>query len=303
MTNIELFKEELLKRDSFQKELLNKAFKNMDDDLKNVLNRYLIFNMSRGNSIENVVDDYYFMISETNKQQLFFLRSGVYQNKTYEDIAKEAYDNSNYMERYMIGLAVSTFLWEQHRDLYCFFCDFMKCYKSSFSLPYKGKYLEVGAGHGLYAVKAVETGVFSQCDFIDVSKQGLKMTEEMLEDVSDLATLTFMECDFNKYESNELYDVISASEVIEAVENPYEFLRKCHKIIKPTGKVHISTPINSPMVDCIYLFRNVNEVENIIYSAGFEIIKKKYIPHKENSMEECEKNKLPINVAYILQKG
>ncbi|MFH1424491.1 MAG: methyltransferase domain-containing protein [archaeon] len=37
-------------------------------------------------------------------------------------------------------------------------------------------------------------------------------------------------------------DCITASEVIEHLERPYDFLKECHRILKPKGKLLLSTP-------------------------------------------------------------
>ncbi len=298
MQYIDEFIREVNDERPLQSRSIDRAVKEMDIEKKEALNRYFEIQISFGESIKDIVSDYYFMIDETNKYQTYFFRNnGNYMNTTYAEIADIAYDNEMYMHKYMIGLAVSTFIWPQHTELFNFFCDYIKSVQG----VKKRAYLEIGAGHGLYALRVVESGKYDRCYFVDISEESLELTKRMLAKAGNSSHTVFECADFFSYKADQRFDFISASEVIEAVENPLDFLKKCRELIKYDGRVHISTPINSPMVDCIYLFKNKEQVEDMVYRAGFKIDSKLYVPYKSYSMEICEKKRFPVNVAYILK--
>ena len=199
----------------------------------------------------------------------------------------------------MLGLAVSTFLWPQHQRLYKFFCAFIA---DQLSIQrHDAAYLEIGAGAGLYALKALETLPFNNFAFVDISEQGLRMTKEMLHGSRTETKQIYSRSDFLEYEPNTLFDIITANEVIQATEDPLKFLLKCKCLIKNTGKVYISSPINSPVVDFVTAFASKREIDHVIGEAGFDIEKDVIIPYDGYTLEVCEKRRLPINVAYILK--
>jgi 2-polyprenyl-3-methyl-5-hydroxy-6-metoxy-1,4-benzoquinol methylase len=67
------------------------------------------------------------------------------------------------------------------------------------------------------------------------------------------------------------YDFITIGEVIEHLEDPLAMLRKVHRLLRPGGAAFISTPVNAPTLDHIYLFHNVDEIRDLIAEAGLQI--------------------------------
>ena len=66
--------------------------------------------------------------------------------------------------------------------------------------------------------------------------------------------------------------------------------------------VFISTCVNAPEVDHIYLFSSDQEVTDMIKNASFKIVDKIVLPYWETSYSQSLEELLPINVGYILQK-
>src|SRR5689334_19215196 len=53
---------------------------------------------------------------------------------------------------------------------------------------------------------------------------------------------------------SERFDAISALEILEHIENPRNFIRQCRKLLKPGGKLFLTTPnIDSLMAKAIFI--------------------------------------------------
>jgi hypothetical protein len=86
------------------------------------------------------------------------------------------------------------------------------------------------------------------------------------------------------------------------VEAPGLFLDKIHELAKPDAYIFVTTCVNAPQIDHIYLFRHLSEVAHLIREHGFSIVRSKAIPYEGKTLQQCEVLNLPINVAYVLSK-
>jgi len=98
--------------------------------------------------------------------------------------------------------------------------------------------LDVGCGGGLLSEPLTRLGV--SVTGIDASDAAIKAAKRH-SDLSDLK-IHYITGDITSLISkNKLYDVVVASEVIEHVSNPVEFLKGLKKLLKPNGKIIITT--------------------------------------------------------------
>ena len=79
-------------------------------------------------------------------------------------------------------------------------------------------------------------------------------------------------------------------------------LKKIKELLSNEGVCYMTTPINAPMIDHIYLFSNENEIRDIVYTAGFEILEEKIVISEKITKERAIKNKVPIMYASFLKK-
>ena len=301
---LQILKEELLRilgaatssRNSRTTAVLE-AFADMDKELATIMERYIYIAQKNGDTIPFMAESYAFFLDETEKEERYFYSEGHYRYSKLEEVLHSVYDDEVYMKKYMTGLAVSLLLWPQHKRFFAFFRTFLQKHGKS-----KGVYLEVGAGHGVFCLEAIRAGVFSRYDVVDLSETSLDLTKKMTAEFVDTNDIRFIHADFLNFESKEQYDAISISEVLEHVETPQEFLDKSRKLMKDNGCLYLTTCINAPEIDHIYLFRTIQEVEDLFASAGLGIDEKLYVPYKNTTIERSERQKLPINVAYILKK-
>lgn len=281
--------------------MISEAMDLLDEHSAKLLQRYIDVCHESSVALDDMAASYLLFVNDTNEEQRHFYETGNYRYKMLAEVVDKVYRNAAYMQQYMVGLAVSTFIWPQHRKYYAFFKQFIasmayvedKCGTS---------YLEVGAGHGLYVSEVVRQDLFARYDILDISETSLAMTQKMTAEFVDKRDIRFIHADFLEFENEDRYDVISISEVLEHVETPQAFMDKSRKLLKDNGRLYLTTCINAPEIDHIFLFGAIQEVEKLFESAGLGIEEKLYVPYRNTTVERSERQKLPINVAYVLKR-
>ena len=203
------------------------------------------------------------------------------------------------MKKYMHGIAVTLFLWPAHIEMRRYF-------EKMIPKNTKGKYLEVAAGHGLHFMRAMKFASYDIYEGIDISPTSVAMTKAILKDelFGGFAPEKYniYECDFFKLNSTEKYDAVVAGEIIEHIEDALGFLRKISSLTKDDGFIFITTCINAPEPDHIFLFDSVKHFEDIISEAGLKVKDKLVVPYIGVTLEKAEQDLLPINIAVVLEK-
>jgi 2-polyprenyl-3-methyl-5-hydroxy-6-metoxy-1,4-benzoquinol methylase len=92
-------------------------------------------------------------------------------------------------------------------------------------------------------------------------------------------------------------------EVLEHVENPAAFLRRIYHVAADDAYIFISTAINAPQPDHIYLFNNMNEIFTLFEKENFTVVD--YVAGNAGnlSLEKAEKRRAAIVPAFILKKN
>lgn len=101
------------------------------------------------------------------------------------------------------------------------------------------KILEVGSGYG-YLTYALNKSGYS-AKGIDISSSAVKSAKKHFGDY-------YQNIDVENYKSNTKYDLIIATELIEHLRDPVEFIRSCAKLLSPDGRILVTTP-NKNFVD------------------------------------------------------
>ena len=267
----------------------------MDAGLRQFLETYVAHCTQAGASCDDMAESYAFLLRETMKEQMYFAKHGTYRYHTQDDVRDRGYRDDGYMTKYMTGLALSTVLWPNHVALYHFFKRFVESDKCP-----RGGYMEVGAGHGLFCAQALRSGQFQSCTVVDVSASSIRLSKAMLQDAARGVPVTYHCMDFLDFAAGS-YDVIVIGEVLEHVEHPDAFLRKARELLRPGGRVYVSTCLNAPEPDHIYLFSTRAEVAQMIRASGFSVEDEACLPYEGRTAELCEAERLPVNVAYILK--
>ena len=263
-------------------------------DAEDFLSLYSVYLKSISRDIDYAVECYLKMTGDMFYERMKFLETGEYSNKLYKDVDEKIYSNPEIMDYHMHGLAIAQFLWPDQYIRFRFFSDNLLKY-----LPVNN-YLEIGGGHGLYIREAVKL-LGSKCSFtvVDISQSSLNICENM----SKGEDVNFILKDIFDYTDEDKYDFITVGEVIEHLEDPLKLLNKIHSILNDNGTVYLTTPVNAPMIDHIYLFNNVNEIKELLNKANFRIADDVGVYSEDLPEELAIQHKIPLMYACFLKKA
>ena len=281
-----------------QANAIEKSYQHLTQEEKSRLEHYLEFSCQAGYSIKELASSYDLIVKDTFKEQMYFRRHGHYRHSSYQDVENAVYQNPKYMTSYMLGLAITGFLWRNHLEL-------LRYYDQWLETNVHGNYLEVGPGHGMYFLQSIKSKKFDSCLGVDISPSSICLTKELLSYVLTEGEYNYelVLADFLNWEPQKKFDVVVMAEVLEHVEIPENFLRKIHQITNPGGMIYITTCINAPAIDHIYLYRDVDEVSKQVLASGFSIVDELVVPYEGTSMSQSINEKLPINIAQILMRN
>jgi 2-polyprenyl-3-methyl-5-hydroxy-6-metoxy-1,4-benzoquinol methylase len=258
------------------------------------LNAYETLLSHESKNLDYSINCYLQMIADVNYESVQFMQTGEYTSKSFDEVNKRVYDNPDVMEYYMHGLLLSQFLWTHHYDILLYFNDIINRNKDSIK-----NYLEVGGGHGLYISEAISIiGAGASYQVVDISKSSLEMARRMINNNSVTYTLS----DVFEFFPEKKYDFITMGEVLEHVEDPVRLLEKLYELLDENGKVIITTPTNAPAIDHIYLFKNAEDIREVIRKAGFKILEEKCIYSENLPPEMAEKMKISMMYVGVLAK-
>ncbi|HYD19238.1 MAG TPA: class I SAM-dependent methyltransferase [Patescibacteria group bacterium] len=262
------------------------------------LDDYITFCLQKGLTIAYLADCYLTIVGDTLREQIYFQKHKKYRYSTFAEVASSVYFNEEYMSFYMYGLAITSYLWPNHLDLFRFFRDTLPANQ-------QGEYLEIGPGHGYFFMTAMERSAYNHFTGIDISETSVAMTRALIEHFGggkkpfDLRCMDFLQCDLK----DSAYDAVVMGEVLEHVEDPPAFLKQIARIAKPGAHIFVTTCLNAPAVDHIYLFRQPQELADMFEACGLRIKQQLIRPYEGKTEAESLAAQLPVNVAYVLEKA
>lgn len=297
--HIEQLLTRVLEENPLHQNFILNAMKNMAIEEIEQLDGYLTYCRQRSLTIDYLAKSYLTTVEDTFREQIYFLKYREYRYKSFADVADSVYHNDEYMHRYMHGLALTSFLWPNHLGM-------ARLFRESLPRNRRGSYLEVGPGHGYYFVTAIRESHFDKFVGIDISGASIEQTRDIVDyyEPSSRANVELCLSDFLEADQLEeqAFDAIVMGELLEHVERPEAFLQRLVCLAKKDAYIFITTCINAPAIDHIYLWRNIEELEAMVMHCGLRIKQAARLPYEGKSIAECVNDGLAINVAYVLEK-
>lgn len=293
--------DELIKKitvlNPLQSSFLDESLRVAESSDKETLEAYLGYCSAKGISVDFLAQSYDLIVKDTFKEQVYFQRHKKYRYSTYADVANSVYQSEEYMTKYMYGLALSAFLWPNHRELHHFFLDSIVTDKT-------GDYLEIGPGHGFYFMQSMKKGNFSKYKGVDISPTSVALTTDIISSQYFGRFDNYeIECsDFLSSSTSGNYDFIVMSEVLEHVEQPQQFLARIEQLLANDGSAFITTCINSPAIDHIFLYESINDLIEQVEGVGLQVTSQLVVPYSNLTLEESMERLLPVNVAMTLAR-
>lgn len=272
------------------------AIERATEDERQRLGMYLRFCQSQGRDLRYLATCYLTIVGDTLDEQEYFAEHKRYRHSTFAEVADHVYHDADYMERYMYGLAISTFVWPNHVEIARFF-------RATFPRSRSGRYLEVGPGHGYLLLTAIELGSYDEYIGVDLSATSIAQTGAIVRHFAPDATVQLEQRDFLAPDGfrEGSFDAIVMGEVLEHVEDPGSFLRRVRSLAARDAYVFVTTCVNAPAIDHIYLWRSTDELERLITDSGLAIVTPLRLPYEGTTLGESAQRQLPINVAYVLR--
>jgi 2-polyprenyl-3-methyl-5-hydroxy-6-metoxy-1,4-benzoquinol methylase len=287
--------EKIQQKNALQRGFLIFARENLRPEEIHEFDRYIEHCLAEGRDLDFLADCYHVIVNDTFKEQVYFRRHQRYRYTTYEEVEKVTYQNPQYMTAYMHGLAITSWLWPNHVAIHRWFIE---------KLPkdHPGSYLEIGPGPGHFIRGAIDLSSYSEFLGVDISPTSAALTRAML---SGRPTKPGRDwrieiTDFLAFDPGRRFDAIVMGEVLEHVSQPAPFLEKIRHLSKPDAFIFITTAINAPAIDHIYLFPDAASVEDLARRAGLEVRETLLLPYHGTTMEQTMTDKLPVNIALIL---
>lgn len=264
------------------------------DRAEEFFGRYKTFIESHGRSIEFGIACFVRLHRSVEQQRADFLRTGRYENTSFEEVNRRVYSNAEVMQDHMHGLVFAQFFWPDQYHRFEFFSDRLGDCANRVR-----RYLEIGGGHALYVTEAVRVlPKATVIDVVDISETSLKMAKG----IAPEPRIRYHLMDIFDFPDGR-YDFITMGEVVEHVERPQDLLSKVSRLLVPDGRAYITTPANAPMRDHIYLFRNAQEIRDMFHGCGFQIEQETTRYAVDVRADLAERMRLPLMYAAVVSRS
>jgi ubiquinone/menaquinone biosynthesis C-methylase UbiE len=245
------------------------------------------------------VESYLKMCKDMFKSQIYFIKTDKYPLENQNQAFEEVYDSDEEMHSFMIALALSQYLWGTHYEMFKHFQLNINQNQDKIK-----NYLEIGPGHGLFFKYAIQN-IGPDCGYnaVDISKTSLEMTKNIISFFKLYGdNINYINNDMLKISSiGKKFDFITMGEVLEHVNFPEKLLLKLKSLLHVRGKAFISTCVNCPTIDHVYHYRSVEEIQEMLFETGFEIVSEKVLPVEDLPMKEVVEEKITINYCAIIE--
>ncbi len=234
--------------------------------------------------------------------QARFLKSGRYKSDDAEALIRDLYLNSEKMEGYYLdGLFLTYAFWPNHVRILRFYQErFLSAQGRG------GALLEVGVGHGLMALATLRQVADISLTGLDVSPAALSYSARLLARHGiDSGRYWLHEVDVMNPDRMAGLPVPDGGwegaiccEVVEHVMDPAALLSRINSMLRPGGRLFMTTVANIEAEDHVYLFASSEEIRKLTTDCGFVTIDELSLPLPGFDVDSRQ----PLNYAAILTK-
>jgi 2-polyprenyl-3-methyl-5-hydroxy-6-metoxy-1,4-benzoquinol methylase len=248
-----------------------------------------------GNELDAYLGAYDFICDRQTEEELHFRRHNAYRLRTARDAAREVYQNPLYMRNYMRGLLMTQVFWANHTGSLGFYAErFLACNPPGYSL------LEIGPGHGLLFSRAAADPRAGRITGWDVSSTSIAQSREALARLGIVDGYALEVRDlFDAIDTGQVFDALVFSEILEHLEEPGRALQVIRGLMRPSARLFVNVPVNSPAPDHLFLLRSPEEATAFVESQGFRIESHAFYPATNYSLAAARKHALTISVCMV----
>ena len=199
------------------------------------------------------------------------------------------------MRAYIVGLLLSYLFWPNHYEMFRFYLDYLDEIQVE-------RCLEVGAGHGLFTAKMLQRFPNAVLSLVDISATSIEVAREILDAFEiESSRIQCIHADFmNAPLPGKTFDCVVMGEVLEHVNDAPGFVAKARHFLRPGGSVFLTTCVNCPAPDHVYHFHTVDEIRNLVRSAGMHIQREQALAAEAVPEELWQKELVTINYSAVL---
>lgn len=246
--------------------------------------------------IEAAVDAFAQFSTDVNMAQARYERDGAYANKTFEEVYKDHYSDSEAMDGYLWGIYLTNFLWAHHFRIMQFFQDrFMP------RLDADAHLVEVAPGHGGWGVWALAHMPGATLEGYDISPQSIEIADSVAKAAGVADRAKYVEknaLDLAEIEAGSA-DGCICSFLVEHLEDPQHLYKVLSHLLKPGGMAFITGALTAAQVDHIYEYRYESELVKMCENAGLRVLE----TLSANPLRTLPKAKfMPRSMALLVQK-
>lgn len=250
-----------------------------------------------GHEVEKYCQDYAWMCSNFVEEELYFRRHHKYRHTSFAEVNAEVYARPEYMARYVNGILLSLIFWRNHaRAIDIYRTHFLTNNRPDFC------HLEVGPGHGLFLAFAARHRNCAHAVGWDVSDSSLAATKHALSTLNVKGVILEKRDIMETTAPRTPFDSIMINEVLEHLEDPRGALETLVRCLKPSGRIFINVPVNSPAPDHIYLWTMPEHAVRMITEAGLEVERSEFLPMTGHTLARARALKTGISVVVIARR-
>lgn len=246
---------------------------------------------------EQLVAQYFYIIRDMSKGQLYYEKHEKYLNSSFEECNKYVYNNPEVVSDYFGSMILLKLFFEGEFVLCKYYTDtFLKNFVAKTS---KGRLLELGSGAGVLSMLALDYLKNWQALGVDISETSVKQANEIAEVNKFNNRVKYVLGNALEFVGESEFDAVLSYMVLEHLEDPNLLFKNLARNLKTGGYGFVSTVLEGLIWDHIYEYRRESEVVLQAEKNGFRVIS--YVTHSQDDYPTYYKF-LPRTMGLILQK-